>query len=56
MKVSEKIILKLGKESNFKKKDLANKLHISRVTLDRKIKEDDWNATDLTILERLGIR
>lgn len=56
MTITEQLILKLGKEKDFKKKDLAVKLSISRVTLDRKMKDNDWTEEDLFKLEKLGIR
>lgn len=56
MKTTDKILLKLGSDSRFKKKDLAIKLGISRVTLDKKLKENNWNQEDLFILNQLGIK
>lgn len=56
MTIADKIILRLGKDKNFKKQDLALKLGLSRVTLNRKIEENDWTQADLYILEQIGIK
>ena len=55
MKTTEKVILELGLNRNFKKKDLAEKLGISRPTLDKKMRDNDWTDHDLFILNKLGI-
>lgn len=56
MKTTDKILLRLGSDSSFKKKDLAVKLGVSRVTLDKKLKDNNWNQEDLFILNQLGIK
>ena len=55
IKTSDKIILKLAKDSKFTKKILAEKLGISRPTLDQKLKDNTFSVGDLLILKAWGI-
>lgn len=55
IKTSDKIILKLAKNSKLTKKDLACKLGISRPTLDQKLKDNTFSVGEILILKSWGI-
>lgn len=55
IKTSDKIILKLAKDSNLTKTKLADMLGISRPTLDQRIKDNTFSAGDLIRLKAWGI-
>ena len=55
MKNSDKIILYLGRNPKKSKTWLALEMNISRVTLNRKLKDNNFDELDLRKLKLLGI-
>lgn len=55
MKISDKIILFLGHNRKYTKKDIAILLNISRPTLYQRLDNNDWTAKEISILKNNGI-
>jgi predicted ArsR family transcriptional regulator len=55
VKTSDKILLKLAKDSKLTKIGLAKELGISRPTLDQKLKDNAFSGYDILILKAWGL-
>lgn len=55
MKISDKIILFLGHNRNYTKKDIAKMLNMSRPTFYRRLDDNAWAAKEINILKNKGI-
>ena len=55
MKISDKIILFLGHNRKYTKKDIAKILNISRPTFYQRLDNNDWTAKEIIILKNNGI-
>lgn len=55
MKISDKIILLLGHNRKYTKKDIAKLLNISRPTFYLRLDDNAWTAKEIDILKSNGI-
>lgn len=55
MKISDKIILFLGRNRTFTKGYIAELLKISRPTFYKKLDDNSWNEKEISILKNNGI-
>jgi predicted DNA-binding transcriptional regulator AlpA len=55
MKISDKIILFLGHNRNYTKKDIAKMLNMSRPTFYQRLDDNAWTAKEIDILKNNGI-
>lgn len=55
MKISDKIILLLGHNRKYTKKDIAKLLNISRPTFYLRLDDNAWTAKEIEILKSNGI-